>query len=211
MSLFGENLGRDDQYIFARGGGYDVFKVQFYSDRMPHNLSFNALTPLNWPGSSLQPAPAGAYPPATNPATWNNFDYGLQRNTIGGNVEVNAKSPFFFRVDYNEVQTTGIRPSSGQLGTGSGNGLIEFGLPTDYTTKNSMLEGGYKGKNWNVKLGFLDSKFSSNSRRHRAVGQLLHAQRARHVAAAAGQRAEEVDASISPCATCGSTRRCWCA
>ena len=163
MSLFGENLGRDDQYIFARGGGYDVFKVGFYSDRMPHNLSFNALTPLNWPGSSLQPAPAGAYPPATNPATWNNFEYGLQRNTIGGNVEVNARSPFFFRVDYNEVQTTGIRPSSGQLGTGSGNGLIEFGLPTDYTTKNSVLEGGYKGRNWNVKLGFLDSKFSSNS------------------------------------------------
>ena len=91
MSLFGENLGRDDQFIYARGGGYDVFKVQFYSDRMPHNLSFNALTPLNWPGSSLQPAPAGAYPPATNPATWNNFEYGLQRNTIGGNVEVNAQ------------------------------------------------------------------------------------------------------------------------
>ena len=163
MSLFGENLGRDDQFIYARGGGYDVFKVQFYSDRMPHNLSFNALTPLNWPGSSLQPAPAGAYPPATNPATWNNFEYGLQRNTIGGNLEVNARSPFFFRVDYNEVQTTGIRPSSGQLGTGSGNGLIEFGLPTDYTTKNSILEGGYKGKNWNVKLAFLDSKFSSNA------------------------------------------------
>ena len=163
MSLFGENLGRDDQYIFARGGGYDVFKVGFYSDRMPHNLSFNALTPLNWPGSSLQPAPAGAYPPATNPATWNNFEYGLQRNTIGGNVEVNARSPFFGRVDYNEVQTTGIRPSSGQLGTGSGNGLIEFGLPTDYVTKNSVIEGGYKGRNWNVKLGYLNSKFSSNT------------------------------------------------
>ncbi len=162
MSLFGENLGRDDQFIYARGGGYDVFKVQAYSDRMPHNLSFNALSPLNWVGGPLQPAPAGAYPPATNPGTWHQFDYGLQRNTVGGNVEVNAKSPFFFRVDYNEVETTGVRPSSGQLGTGSGNGLIEFGLPTDYKTKNTTLEAGYKGKTWNVKLGFLDSKFNSN-------------------------------------------------
>jgi hypothetical protein len=157
-----EELGRDDQYINILGGGYGSFKGQFYQDKIPHNLSWNALTPLSNPGSNLQTG-TGAYPPYQNPATWNYFDYGLQRDTIGGNAEVSLNSPFFARFDYNEVKTSGTRPGSGQLGTGSGNGLIEFGVPTDYKTKNTTAELGYAGKSWNVKLGFLDSKFTSNA------------------------------------------------
>jgi MtrB/PioB family decaheme-associated outer membrane protein len=158
---FGENFGRDDQYINVVGGGYGMFKAQVFSDRMPHNLSWNALTPLTSTGTALQLGPGGAYPPATNPGNWNYFDYGIQRNTIGGNLEVSAKSPWFVRADYNEVTTTGIRPGSAQLGTGSGNGLIEFGVPTDFKTQNSVLEAGYAASTWNVKLAYLSSKFSS--------------------------------------------------
>ena len=113
-------------------------------------------------GATLQQGPGGTYPQAQNPATWNTFDYGIQRNTTGGAIEVSAKSPFFFRADYNEVQTTGTRPGSGQLGTGSGNGLIEFGIPTEYKTKNALFEGGYTAKTWNVKIAYLDSKFSNS-------------------------------------------------
>ena len=157
---FAEEIGRDDQYINILGGGYGSFKGQFYQDKIPHNLSWNALTPLSNPGSSLQTG-TGAYPPYQNPETWNTFDYGLQRDTIGGNVEVSLNSPFFARFDYNEVKTTGTRPGSAQFGTGSGNGLIELGVPTDYKTKNATAEIGYAAKSWNVKLGFLGSKFSS--------------------------------------------------
>src|SRR6187402_858995 len=32
FDLFGENLGREDQYLNARGGMYDVFKYRLYSD-----------------------------------------------------------------------------------------------------------------------------------------------------------------------------------
>jgi hypothetical protein len=158
---FGENLGRDDQFINFIGGGYGSFKAQLYSDRMPHNLSWNALTPLTSSGTALMVGPGGAYPPAKDPATWNTFNYGIQRNVVGGNVEVSAKTPWFFRADYNEVKTTGTRPGSAQLGTGSGNGLIEFGLPTEYTTKNTILEAGYVAQTWNVKLAYLDSKFNN--------------------------------------------------
>ena len=112
--------------------------------------------------SNLQQGPAGTYPQARNPATWNTFNYGLQRNTIGGAIEVSAKSPFFIRADYNEVTMTGTRPGSGQLGTGSGNGLIEFGVPTEYTTKNAIVEAGYSARTWNVKIAYLDSKFSNS-------------------------------------------------
>src|SRR5512137_992184 len=162
LKFFGENFGRDDQFVEARGGAYDVFKAIVYQDRMPHNLSWNALTPLYNTWSNLQQGPGGTYPQAQNPAAWNTFDYGIQRNTTGGAIEVSARSPFFFRADYNEVQTTGTRPGSGQLGTGSGNGLIEFGIPTEYKTKNALFEGGYTAKTWNVKIAFLDSKFSNS-------------------------------------------------
>ena len=161
LKFFGENFGRDDQFIDARGGGYGVFKAQVYSDRMPHNFSFNALSPLANPTSTLQTGPGGAYPQAQNPAAWNLFDYGIQRNTTGGNIEVSAKSPFFVRADYNEVVTTGTRPGGAQLGTGSGNGMIELGVPVEYKTKNATIEAGYTAKTWNVKLGYLDSRFSN--------------------------------------------------
>ena len=70
-----------------------------------------------------------------------------------------AFSPWFIRADYTEVEMSGVRPQSGQLGTGSGNGLIEFGAPVDYKTKHTTLEAGYTGETWNVKLGFFDSQF----------------------------------------------------
>lgn len=159
---YGENFGRDDQFINVLGGGWGSWKAQVYSDRIPHNLSFNALSPLNGSGTTLMTNPGTPpYPPATNPAFWNTFNYSLQRNTVGGNLEISANTPFFVRADYNEVEMTGTRPGSGQLGTGSGNGLIELGIPTDYKTKNSTIEAGYVTKAWNVKLQYLNSKFSN--------------------------------------------------
>ncbi len=161
---FGENFGRDDQYINVVGGGYNSFKAQIYSDNIPHNLSFNALTPLQNSGTAYMPNPGTPpYPPARYPGDWNTFNYSVQRDTVGGNIEVSAGTPFYVRGDYNEVTMTGTRPSSGQLGTGSGNGLIEFGVPTDYTTKNTTIEAGYVAKAWNIKLQYLDSKFSNGT------------------------------------------------
>ena len=162
LKFFGENFGRDDQYIEARGGAYGIFKAQVYSDWMPHNFSFNALSPLSNPTSALQVGPGGAYPPAQNPATWNVFNYGIERKTAGGNIEFSNKSPFYVRADYNEVTTTGTRPGSSRLGTGSGNGMIELGVPVDYKTRNATVEAGYTAPTWNVKLGYLDSRFSND-------------------------------------------------
>ncbi len=158
--FFGENFGADDQYFDLRGGAYGLFKAQLYQDKIPHYLSWNALTPLSNPGGTKQTG-AGAYPPYQNPATWNSFDYGIQRDTTGGNFEVSLNSPWFVRADYNQVETTGVKVNSGQLGTGSSNGIIELGMPVDTMTKNATIEAGYTGKTWNIKLAFLDSKFDS--------------------------------------------------
>ena len=50
---YGENFGRSDQYMFLRGGMYDVFKAGAYFNEMPHDFSTNAITPFTGVGSGL--------------------------------------------------------------------------------------------------------------------------------------------------------------
>ncbi len=158
--MFGEEFGRDDQYINIVGSGYGVWKASIYNNNIPHNLSFNALTPLAGIDGTLLVGPGLPYPQSPNPNNWYTFNYGTQRNTWGGNGEFSGKTPWFIRADYNEVKTNGIKPGSGQLGTGSGNGLIEFGVPADYKTQNTTIEAGYNTKQYGFKLAFIDSKFT---------------------------------------------------
>ena len=164
LRAFGEEFGRDDQFINIVGGSYGVWKASLYNNDIPHNYSFNALSPLSNPGGGLQQVgPGGTYPNAQFPANWNTFGYSTQRNTWGGNGEFSGKTPWFIRADYNEVKTTGVKPSSAQLGTGSGNGLIELGAPVDYKTKNTTIEGGYNTRQYGFKVAFLDSKFTDGN------------------------------------------------
>ena len=164
LRAFGEEFGRDDQFINIVGGSYGVWKASLYNNDIPHNYSFNALSPLSNPGGGLQQVgPGGTYPNAQNPSIWNTFDYSTQRNTWGGNGEFSGKTPWFIRADYNEVKTTGVKPSSAQLGTGSGNGLIELGAPVDYKTKNTTIEGGYNTRQYGFKVAYLDSKFTDSN------------------------------------------------
>ena len=160
LRAFGEEFGRDDQFINIIGGGYGVWKASLYNNDIPHNYSFNALTPLNGIDGTLLVGPGLPYPQSPNPANWYTFNYGTQRNLWGGNVEFSNKTPWFIRADYNEVSTNGIKPGSGQLGTGSGNGLIELGVPVDYKTKNTTIEGGYNSRQYGFKLAYLNSKFT---------------------------------------------------
>jgi MtrB/PioB family decaheme-associated outer membrane protein len=163
VRFFGENFGFDDQYLNLRGGRYGIFKYQLYEDKMPHNLSWNALTPLTGTGGTLLTGPGGAYPPAQDPSTWNLFNYGLQRNVYGGNFEFTNNSPWHIRADYNENTMQGVRPQSARLGTGSTNGMIEFGAPVDYKTKNLSLDGGYSTKQGSFSVNVLNSKFSNSN------------------------------------------------
>jgi outer membrane protein OmpA-like peptidoglycan-associated protein len=162
LRAFGEEFGRDDQFINIVGGGYGSWKAAFYNNDIPHNYSFNAVSPLTNVGSTLLGfvSPSSTYPPATNPNPWGTWNYGTQRNTTGGTLEASLKSPWFVRADYNEVRTNGIKPSSTRLGTGAGNGFIEFGVPADYKTQNTVIEGGYNSKQYGFKLAFMQSKFS---------------------------------------------------
>src|SRR5688572_10869174 len=67
FDLFGENLGRDDQYLDVRGGVYDVFKYRLFSDSLKHNFLWNGLTPYNGAGSNAHRTTF----PRLDTSTWN--------------------------------------------------------------------------------------------------------------------------------------------
>jgi MtrB/PioB family decaheme-associated outer membrane protein len=172
LRFFGENFNLDDEYLNLRGGSYGNYKYQLFEDKMPHNLSWGALTPLSPVGGTVQTGPGAVptatapgtpvYPPYQNPTGWNQFDYKLQRNVIGGNAEFTFNSPWHVRIGYNETTMQGVRPGGGRLGTGSGNGAIELGVPTDYKTKDATVDFGYSTKKWSVSANLLNSRFNNN-------------------------------------------------
>jgi len=97
-------------------------------------------------GQHAAGSPGGAYPPSTNPAQWTTFNYRHPAQHDRRRLRAVDEDAWFVRVDYNEVDTSGLKLNSGQLGTGSSNGLIQFGAPVDYKTKNAFIEGGYSTK-----------------------------------------------------------------
>ena len=72
LDLFGENLGRDDQYLAMRGGMYDAFKYRLYSDSLRHNFMVNGITPYAGAGSAIQTATF----PSLDTSKWFSLDNG---------------------------------------------------------------------------------------------------------------------------------------
>lgn len=158
LELFGENLGRDDHYVNLRGGSYGVFKYRLYTDQLKHNFLFGGRTPYANAGSSRVTATL----PSTNPATWNSVDIGYKRRDDGGYVEFQGASPWYFRVDGNQVTQSGTKLGSASGGMSPGNGMTDILFPTQYTTRNATVEGGYSTKTMHFALSWMTSKFESD-------------------------------------------------
>ena len=159
FKFFGENLGYPDQYMNLKGAQYGSFKYQLYENDIVHNWTQGAKSPYSGIGGTVLTAPL----PNTNVGTWNTFDYGMQRQNIGGNIEVSKNSPWYFRVEANQVKDTGIKWVAGSNGTSPGNGFTEKPFPLDFTTRNLTLEGGYQTKQARVSVALLHSDFSNGN------------------------------------------------
>ncbi|QJR15607.1 MtrB/PioB family outer membrane beta-barrel protein [Usitatibacter palustris] len=161
FDLFGENLGRDDQYIAMRGGLYDVFKYRLSSDSLRHNFLFNGRTPYSGAGSDIQTA---APPfPRLNQGTWNNIDMGYKRRDDAGMFEYQGTDPWYFRVDGNQVTTKGTKPGAASQGLSPGNGFVDLSLPVDYVTRNVSVEGGYTTRTMHFNVSWMTSKFETDN------------------------------------------------
>jgi hypothetical protein len=164
LDFYGENFGRDDQFITLRGGRYDVFKYGISTNWLPHNYVNQALTPFQGTGTAMLTAPF----PVPNPATWNTTNIGFERKDTHGFVEWQATSPWYARVDGGQVTFDGTQPKSGALGNSPGNGFADFAAPVAYTTSSASGEIGYSSLtshfalNCNPTLQWTNPFFGSN-------------------------------------------------
>ncbi len=165
LDFFAENIGREDMFIDLRGGRYNVFKYQLYGDWLQHNLSFGpdgARTPYAGFGTSTLSA---AFPQLnSNVPPWNSFDFETKSRVLGGNFEFSNiyVSPWYARVDANEVRTKGINVASAANGTSPGNGFVDLPSPVDQLNRSVALEGGYATTQGNFGVNFLYSKFTND-------------------------------------------------
>jgi OOP family OmpA-OmpF porin len=140
---YGENFGRDDQYMFIRGGVYGVFKAGAYLNDMPHDFSTNAITPFTGVGSGLLVATF----PSLDTSQWSSFNLRYERRDAGGYFEWQKNTPWYFRVDGNQVKFDGTKVGSGSNSTSPGGGYTALPIPVQYNTSNVGVEGGYQTSN----------------------------------------------------------------
>jgi MtrB/PioB family decaheme-associated outer membrane protein len=159
FDLFGENLGRDDQYVALRGGGYDAFKYRVYSDALRHNFMFNGLTPYAGAGGPVQTTTF----PRLNPATWFSLEEGYKRRDDGGSFEWQRGGPWYVRVDANQLTTSGSKPGSSSQGSSPGNGFVELAFPVQYKTRTASAELGYNTRQMRFDVSWMTSKFENDN------------------------------------------------
>ena len=159
LDAFGENLGRDDQFILIKGGEFGKFKYQLFDNRITHNQTFGALTPYAGVGTATLTATL----PNLNPNTWGQFDYRLKLRDIGGLFEISSGSPWYVRTEANQVSTNGLKLISGANGSSPGNGFTDKPFPVDFTTRNFTVEGGYASRRGQLTLAVTNSAFRNDA------------------------------------------------
>lgn len=159
LDLFGENLGRDDQYLDLRGGKYTIYKYRLFDDRIVHNWAFDARTPYSGIGSTTLTATL----PNLNADTWNRFDFKQKQKNIGGLFEISNNSPWYVRLDANQSKSEGLKLIAGSNGTSPVNGFFDKPFPIDFTTSTVAVEGGYASREGQLSLNVLRSRFSNEN------------------------------------------------
>jgi MtrB/PioB family decaheme-associated outer membrane protein len=169
IEAFGENLGRDDTYFNIQGGMYGQFSFRLYGDWLTHNFGFGpngARTPYINPGTTNLRLFATSPVTLSNSGVppWTSFNFKTDRYDIGGDVEYFGKSPFYFLVNVNEVNLSGInKVDAAALGTSPGNGFIDLPYTLDYKTRNVSVEGGYQSRRGHLSVNWLESDFGNKN------------------------------------------------
>ncbi len=159
FNIQGDNVGRDDQFLGARGGMYDTFKYSLYNNKILHNLTLGAKSPLSGIGGDTLTFTGTT--PSTDTSTWNTFDYRVKRDNWGGAFEWSKASPWYLRATVDELKTRGTRPLGAAI-TSPGGTTIELPTPVAYTTSNFSLEGGYTTKTQQYSVNWMQSKFTNS-------------------------------------------------
>lgn len=152
--------GYDTQYYRLDGGKWGRYRYFLYYNEIPHNLTYNALTPYAGAGSDTLGYPGGSAPGA-DPTAWNAFDYQTKRKDYGAGIKVDRLKPFFFEVSASQEKKTGTKPSGAEGARAFGN-VIELPGPVDYTTNHVKAEAGYAKEPYFLSLHYLYSGFNNS-------------------------------------------------
>jgi MtrB/PioB family decaheme-associated outer membrane protein len=161
LNAYGENIVRDDMYVDLRGGRYDMFKYRVYTNWLTHNFGFGdaVQSPYSNPGSVDQRTTF----PRFNPYTWTGYDMKYDRRDTGASFEWKTASPWYGRVDFNQVSFDGNKLYAASNGTSPGNGFVDLAGPVDYKTNNLNVEGGYVTRNLQWSVAALWSSFDNSN------------------------------------------------
>ncbi len=162
FNVYGENFGTESQYLDLRGGAYGTFKYRLFSDELRHRFGSGpgALTPFDGVGGATLTMAA---PPDTNFNNWNTFDHSYTRRNKGGFAEWQSMSPWYFRVDANEVQRQGINVFAGARGNSPCCGFSDLPTPIDYRTQNVSGEVGFASGSSHFAVNLMHSSFNNGN------------------------------------------------
>lgn len=146
------------QKYSLEGGLWDVFSVKVFYDEIPHNFTYDARTFYSGVGTSNLTYAGAA--PSTNPATWNTFDYSVQRKNIGGSLKFDYLNPFYVELSIDQQRKSGVYPL-GAAGTTPGGIGIELPVNIDYIADNVKAEAGYSTKSLFISAGYFYSRFTN--------------------------------------------------
>jgi MtrB/PioB family decaheme-associated outer membrane protein len=167
IKVFGENIGRDDQYYDVIGGSYGKFKLGASYDEIPHNFAFGARNIYSGTGtgeltlSNKQDVPFPGRASRLNSllATSESVDIGFDRKKVEANADVSAYDPFNFRVEFGREEKEGTRPYFGSFGLDN---TVEIPDPIDYETTALKAIGEYAKMPLYLNLTYYYSKFKNN-------------------------------------------------
>ncbi len=167
FNLFGENIGRRDQFADLSVGLYGLFKGRLYLNDIIHNSVWNGRTPLNGVGgATLEGATSGTGTGTMfnqDLSTWNTFDAKMKRRNIGGYAEVSPGNSVYLRVDANESRWSGLRVISGSNGPSPVYGYVDLPSPVDYVIKTVSAEAGYSSRTAHVSASLSRSNFTNDN------------------------------------------------
>jgi hypothetical protein len=109
--------------------------------------------------------------------------------------EWQKNSPWYFRVDGNQVTFNGTKVGSAANGTSPGNGYVDLAFPVEYKTSNWGVEGGYQtGKATLLRCAGTTASSTTRTRRSSGPTRSSAATRSTRIVPAAGQHVQQVHA-----------------
>lgn len=169
LNFTGDNIGynaddneiQKDSELYFKLGLRDQFKYSLFYKETPHNLTIGARSPYTGVGTTALATTLAnnAVISAPNLTQYYNkprFDYTIDRQDYGAELELTFNTPFFLNARFEHNETSGLLPLGIYL-----SGQKELPAPINYSSDNVYLTGGYRSNDLIVTLDGTISDFTN--------------------------------------------------